>query len=54
MKKVTKNKLEKISGGAVPCGWVGVCAVLTLAYPGGTLISSATGLNSEVGRCWNS
>ncbi|MFD2940895.1 hypothetical protein [Flavobacterium notoginsengisoli] len=54
MKKVSKNKLEKIKGGAVPCGWIGMFAVVTYGYPGGALISSVSGLNSEIGRCWNS
>ncbi|WP_186296614.1 hypothetical protein [Flavobacterium anhuiense] len=54
MKKIKKNNLVKIKAGAVACGWVGMFAVVAYSSPGGALIASVSGLNSEIGRCWNS
>ncbi len=54
MKKLKKNKLEKISGGYLACGWVGIITVAVYASPGGSFFAGASGLNNQIGRCWNS
>jgi hypothetical protein len=55
MKKIDKTKMHLVIGGkALPCGWIGILAVVTYTNPLGILIGPHTGLNSEIGRCWDS
>lgn len=57
MKKMQNNKLEKISGGTIKCGTVGVLTGLAsaaiLISPVGA-IGSLFGLSSNISDCWNS
>lgn len=59
MKKINKNKLEKIVGGrVVPCFFVGLMFLASLPYPVAHAVNLATGDITggirAVGRCWHS
>lgn len=55
MKKIKESQMQDIIGGSsMPCGWVGLLAVVSIGSAAGIIIGATSGLYSDVKRCWNS